>query len=213
PARFCTRGSVASCSARAIRRPAPVAASSTSSRRRGSTIRRRWSRACSPKRAGRCCPRSSRAAARTWADKQMDTQEFERRLRALALREGMTFSTFATLRRSDRTVLLTTIVRCFDPEAVYRERDVNEILKQWLASAGAMVETDHVNMRRWLVDTNVLVRTPDCAEYRLHPGIAQRDDIEPAPDVAAIDAGAVVLAARQSARETRARRKAEWLAQ
>jgi hypothetical protein len=143
----------------------------------------------------------------------MDTQEFERRLRALALREGMTFATFATLRRPDRSVLLTTIVRRFDPDAVYREHDVNEILKQWLASAGAMVETDHVNIRRWLVDTNVLARTPDCAEYRLHPSIAGRDDIEPATEVGMIDAGAVVLATRQSARETRAKRKAAWLAQ
>jgi hypothetical protein len=142
----------------------------------------------------------------------MDTEEFKRRLRALALREGMTFSTFATLRLPDRCVLLTTIVRCFDPAAIYRERDVNQILKKWLASAGAMFETDHVNVRRWLVDTNVLMRTPDCAEYRLHPDIGERDDIERAPDVRAVDADALVAATRQSALEKRAHRKADWLA-
>jgi len=142
----------------------------------------------------------------------MNALEFERRLRALAKREGMTLSTFATLAEADRAVLLATIVRRFAPGAVYRERDVNAILTAWLATAGSMVETDHVNIRRWLVDTSVIARTPDCAEYRLHPAFAERANIVDDPGIDALDVDALVAAARQSIRDTRAQRKAAWLA-
>ena len=141
----------------------------------------------------------------------MDTAEFERRLRALAKRDGLTFATFATLPPADRAVLVTTIVQRFEVDAVYREREVNERLKGWLSGAGAMIETDHVHIRRWLVDTGVIVRTPDCAEYRLSvPAAAERAALP--EGTAALDPAAVVAATRREATEARSRRKAEWLA-
>ena len=100
----------------------------------------------------------------------MNAIEFERRLRKLAVRDGMTFSTLITLDDGDRAVLRTTMLARFDPAAVYTERQVNERLKAWLTGVGSMIETDHVNLRRLLVDTLVLTRTSDCAEYRVHPG-------------------------------------------
>ena len=142
----------------------------------------------------------------------MNAPEFERRLRALARRDGMTFSSFATLGDPDRAVLVDTIVRRFDPDAVYSERDVNRILKQWLAGAGAMVETDHVNVRRWLVDTQVLARTPDCAEYRLCPESHALLGGEDAAAIRKIDADRLVAGTREEARAKRAQRKAAWLA-
>jgi hypothetical protein len=45
------------------------------------------------------------------------TAEFERRLRKLALREGMTFATFITLDEADRAVLRATILCRFDAGA------------------------------------------------------------------------------------------------
>jgi hypothetical protein len=141
----------------------------------------------------------------------MDIVEFERRLRALAKRDGLTFATFATLPPADRAVLVATIAQCFDAAAVYREREVNERLKTWLSAAGAMIETDHVHIRRWLVDTGVMVRTPDCAEYRLSAATAA--DRATVPDaIGALDAASIVAATRSEAREARSRRKAEWLA-
>ena len=142
----------------------------------------------------------------------MNAQEFERRLRALAKREGMTFATLATLPADDRAVLLTSIVRRFDSAAPYRERDVNVLLKDWLAGAGAMVETDHVNLRRWLVDLRVLARTPDCAEYRLHADAATRSDIVREPGVASLDPDAIVSTALEQDRAMREQRKNAWLA-
>jgi hypothetical protein len=141
----------------------------------------------------------------------MDNAEFERRLRALAKRDGLTFATFATLPAADRAVLIATITQCFDVDAVYREREVNERLKTWLSAAGAMIETDHVHIRRWLVDTGVMMRTPDCAEYRFGAAAAANRATRPEA-VATPDAAAIVAAARREAIEVRSRRKADWLA-
>jgi hypothetical protein len=141
----------------------------------------------------------------------MTSTEFERRLRALAKRDGMTFSTLATLSPADRAVVVNTILRHFEPGATYGERDVNERLKAWLARGGAMFETDHVHVRRWLIDTAILVRTSDCAAYNVHPDLTGRADIERGDDVAALDVDAIVAETRTDARERRAARKSEWL--
>jgi hypothetical protein len=45
------------------------------------------------------------------------TAEFERRLRTLALREGMNFTIFITLDEADRAVLRATILCRFDAGA------------------------------------------------------------------------------------------------
>ena len=141
----------------------------------------------------------------------MNAEEYERRLRALAKREGLTFATLATLPPVDRATVLTTIVHCFDPDAVYRERDVNALLKAWLAGAGAMFETDHVHVRRWLVDLQVLNRTSDCAEYRLDPSVPERVDVAHDPAIARLDPDRIVAAARLEARAVREQRKSAWL--
>ena len=56
-----------------------------------------------------------------------------------------------------RAVLASAILR-FPPNGRSSEREVNEILKQWLAREGAMLATDHVELRRMLVDTGLLAR-------------------------------------------------------
>jgi hypothetical protein len=47
----------------------------------------------------------------------MTAMEFERRLRKLALREGMTFGTLIALDEGDRAVLRATILSRFDAGA------------------------------------------------------------------------------------------------
>lgn len=136
----------------------------------------------------------------------IDKEEFERRLRKLALREGLTFATFAAFEGIDRAVLRTTLVQRFQMDRVYSEREVNALLQTWLRGAGSMVETDHVTLRRWLVDSMVLNRTSDCARYRLAQAPTAVPDAESAP----IDADAIVLDARRAALEQRAARKAAW---
>ncbi|MEP7083471.1 MAG: DUF2087 domain-containing protein, partial [Betaproteobacteria bacterium] len=107
----------------------------------------------------------------------------------------------------DRAALRASILSRFQPDAVYAEREINARLKDWLAGVGSMIETDHVNLRRLLVDTQVLTRTSDCAEYRVHPAAAA----EMTPEVAAIDAAAVVIDARNEADTRRSARKSAWL--
>ena len=86
----------------------------------------------------------------------MDIVEFERRLRALAKRDGLTFATFATLPPADRAVLVATIAQCFDAAAVYREREVNERLKTWRPTKE---ELD----RRNAIRTSDVLRSDGCA--------------------------------------------------
>ena len=139
----------------------------------------------------------------------MNAIEFERRLRKLAVRDGMTFATLITLDDGDRAVLRTTMLARFDSSAVYAEREVNERLKAWLAGVGRMIETDHVNLRRLLVDTQVLTRTSDCAEYRVHPEAA----VALSAELAALDAEAIAAGAKSEAETRRSARKAAWLKQ
>ena len=141
----------------------------------------------------------------------MNANEFQTRLAALATREGMTFSTLVTLPAPDRAVLLATITRRFERDARYAESDVNARLKEWLSGAGAMIETDHVNVRRWLVDTQILARTDDCAQYWLDPGVAARDEVADDPDIGQLDPDAIVADARAQDRKLREQRKSAWL--
>lgn len=51
----------------------------------------------------------------------------------------------------------------FEPRRVYREKDVNEVLK------AANAFDDHVTLRRELVNHHLLGRKSDCSEYRRLP--------------------------------------------
>jgi hypothetical protein len=54
--------------------------------------------------------------------------------------------------------VLASAVLPFAYEQRSTEREVNEILKHWLAREGAMLATDHVELRRMLVDSGLLAR-------------------------------------------------------
>ena len=137
----------------------------------------------------------------------MTPQQFTERLERFALRDGMTFSSLIGLSASDQAVVVASIAVLFDAQALYREREVNERLRSWLAGTGANVETDHVNLRRWLVDTQVLLRNDDCTDYRL---AIVGDD--PVIDVArALDCARIAADARRKRDDERARRKEAWM--
>jgi hypothetical protein len=82
-------------------------------------------------------------------------------------REGrlVRWPTKFTIQRMAMWVLWTR----FDAKRVYRERDVNAILK------AANAFGDHVTLRRELVDHRLLARKSDCSEYRK---VAARPDDE-----------------------------------
>jgi hypothetical protein len=52
------------------------------------------------------------------------------------------------------------------PDMPMTEREVNEALKQRLAGAAGFLGTDHVELRRWLVDAGWLARDGYGREYR-----------------------------------------------
>jgi Uncharacterized protein conserved in bacteria (DUF2087) len=52
------------------------------------------------------------------------------------------------------------------PEQVMNEKQVNEALKQGLSAAAQFIDTDPVELRRWLVDVGCLQRDGFGREYR-----------------------------------------------
>ena len=54
----------------------------------------------------------------------------------------------------------------FPADKLLDERGANTVLKQFLSTAGAMLDTDHVELRRWLVDTGFVRRSDFGSDYR-----------------------------------------------
>jgi hypothetical protein len=110
--------------------------------------------------------------------------------------------------RRDFELLLAAAAQPFMPDRAYSEREVNDLLRAFLAGAGAMLGTDHVELRRWLVDFRVLARdgfgrvytsatcTPAIADF-----IAQLEGV---------DLAAVANAKREDDAMQRAQRKTRW---
>ncbi len=67
----------------------------------------------------------------------------------------------------DREILMKSIVLDLDEQATYSERQVNDQLKRWKHDVAPAIETDHVTLRRWLVDYGHLERTRDGSCYRV----------------------------------------------
>ena len=137
----------------------------------------------------------------------MTAEEFQRRLTAFALREGMTFATLIGLPPLARTIAVATMIAGLDAGASYAERDVNIRLQRWLDGVGANVETDRANLRRWLVDTGVMSRNADCSDYRL----AAFADGRMLALARSIDCEGLTSKARLARSSERAQRKAAWV--
>ena len=59
---------------------------------------------------------------------------------------------------ADRALVLALAACAIESGPTLREDEVNRRLSDWLADVGAMVQTDHVELRRWLVDAGYLAR-------------------------------------------------------
>ena len=76
-------------------------------------------------------------------------------LAALAVKNGVSLD---RLGERDRAVLLAFAACAFEVDRGYREAEVNRILSAWLDGPGEMLRTDHVELRRWLVDAGFIGR-------------------------------------------------------
>src|SRR3954469_11045809 len=78
-------------------------------------------------------------------------------------------------RRDDVELLLQLAAARFESGNIYSEKDVNELLREWLATFSQPYGIDHVSLRRELVDARLLVRDASGSEYRLNARRLRRD--------------------------------------
>jgi len=128
--------------------------------------------------------------------------------RRLCVRNALSLGGLQSGRQQDFGVVLAAAALALDDGATYTEAEVNERLKAWLADPGAMLGTDHVELRRWLVDAQLLNRDGYGRSYARAPA--------PQAFRAALDALAgwdlslVARNARDADARQRAERKAAW---
>jgi hypothetical protein len=130
------------------------------------------------------------------------------RMKVLALRERLSLGVTASTNPRDFALLLASAACAFAPGETYSERDVNERLEAWLAGAGAMLAVDHVELRRWLVDNQVLARDGYGREYTL--GAPREEILAAMASFADRDLATLVRSAREEDAARRAARKARW---
>jgi hypothetical protein len=93
------------------------------------------------------------------------------------------------------------------------EREVNECLKAQLAGAAVFLATDHVELRRWLVDAGWLQRDGYGRAYRrvAADALAAEQRVL-AEALVGVNAGAWVAETRAAQRARRETRRRDWLA-
>jgi hypothetical protein len=103
-------------------------------------------------------------------------------------------------RQRDREILVKSILLGLDSERVYSEREVNDLLRRWSRDVAPAIETDHVTLRRLLVDYGHLERTIDGRAYRVgFPARTVAFDLE----IEDLDLPATIAAYREHVRSRR----------
>jgi hypothetical protein len=131
------------------------------------------------------------------------------RFRKLCIKRGLTPGALLDASPEDFDLLLLALRREFPEARNYSERDVNEVLHEWLQTTGAMLDVDHVELRRWLVDFAMLSRDAYGHAYTLAPIPPRLKDLESA--IKAIDFRQEFADANAADSQQRASRKAAWL--
>ncbi len=103
--------------------------------------------------------------------------------------------------RRDRVILMKSIVLLLDGTRAYTEPEINASLQAWNRDVAPAIETDHVTLRRLLVDYGQLERTADGRRYRVgYPSSAVAYEMA----VYDLDVRATVAAYKQRMLEERA---------
>ena len=132
------------------------------------------------------------------------------RLRVLGVRRGLAIGTLLGKARADLDLLLASAALHLPDEPGLTEREANDLLRGFLAGAGAMLDTDHVELRRWLVDLGFVSRSDRGTDYRR--GRLPHWLREAAAELDARLLGETVRAARDEHRQRQELRKKAWLA-
>jgi hypothetical protein len=70
-------------------------------------------------------------------------------------------------KRRDRQIVMRSIMMGLDSSRSYSETEINEALQEWNRTVAPAIQTDHVTVRRLLVDYGHLERTADGSAYRM----------------------------------------------
>jgi hypothetical protein len=132
------------------------------------------------------------------------------RFRRIAIKRGLTPQTLASGRHADFVVVTAAAAVAIDAGRHYSEAEVNARLKDWLAGPGAMLATDHVELRRWLVDCRLVARDGYGRDYWRPAAPEAWQDALAALE--GVDLAAEAADAREVDARTRAERKARWKA-
>lgn len=132
------------------------------------------------------------------------------RLVRLSRRQGVHLSSLQRGGGQDLALVLATATLYLPADETVDEGATNRALRAFLAGSGAMLGVDHVELRRWLIDTGYLRRSALGTDYRrgtLPESLA--------PAAAQLDARRVedaVLAAREAHEQERDEKRRAWLA-
>jgi tRNA(adenine34) deaminase len=88
------------------------------------------------------------------------------RLAQLGVRQGVHLASLQQKDGRDFELVFASATLFFPHDRLLDERAANAVLKGFLSTAGAMLETDHVELRRWLVDTGFVRRSDYGSDYR-----------------------------------------------
>ena len=130
------------------------------------------------------------------------------RFSTLAVRRGMTLGALYSASASDFALVLAAAAAAFAPNRTYTEREVNDVLRGWLANPGAMLDVDHVELRRWLVDNRLLDR--DGFGHAYTRGAPSPEAASLAAALEEFDLAEIARDARARDAATREQRKLQW---
>jgi hypothetical protein len=131
-------------------------------------------------------------------------------LAALVVKEHVHLGSLA---QQPRALVFAFVWAGLPADAVLDERALNAALRAQLADAARFLDTDHVELRRWLVDAGWLARDGFGREYRrVEPGHLPADVRSLAAALEGLDTVAWARAQRERKAEERARRQAAWAA-
>ena len=96
----------------------------------------------------------------------MDDDRYLKAWRDTAIKRGVALGALAGARGDAFAATLAAASLALPADVDLTERDVNERLRAWLAGPGAMLGTDHVELRRWLCDLQLVERDGYGRAYR-----------------------------------------------
>ena len=132
------------------------------------------------------------------------------RYKSLALKRGLTLGKLHETNIDDFRLLACSAALSCEAGRDLSERDVNDRLRSWLASAGLMLDVDHVELRRWLADLGLLLRDRAGLIYRRGEFDGAYAAI--AATLQGIDLQVAAADANRQEQQRRAGNKAAWLA-